>query len=143
MDDRPGELYPSGTFNFKVIGVKRISNGEVGLFDNDKNSSFEDYLLKFEVSRLQKLLAWLGREIFLGDFKAEKPGCDFKHYYLFWYQVHRKYVVSYFRGEDRRLDCPECNAEFLSGIQKNTPSDGNNKKERNLKLVKSDRGLKS
>ncbi len=120
----------------RIVGVKRAWEGEVNLFSNENDPSpFEDYLLEFEVSWFQKLLVWLGREVFIGDFRAEKPCSDFEHYFLFWCQVHRKYVVSYFLGEDRRLNCPECNAEFISVIQKHTPSD---KKEGCLKLVKSD-----
>ena len=90
-----------------IIGAKRIRNGEQHLFgDNEDKSSFESYLLEFEVNRFQKFRARLGQDVFLGDFKPEKPGCDFEHYFLFWCRVHRKLVVSYLKGEGRRLDCP-------------------------------------
>ncbi|MDP3697335.1 MAG: hypothetical protein Q8R55_04920 [Candidatus Taylorbacteria bacterium] len=144
MDDRPGELYPEGTFKFKTIGIKRFRGGEEHLMANDQDpNSLEGYLLKFKVSWFQKLLARLGREIFLGAFKAEKPSCDFEHYFLFWCQIHKKYVVSCHQGEELRLYCPDCNASFFSRIRSdvpnNKPTDKPPKPERNLRIVKSDR----
>lgn len=119
----------------KIVGIKRTGRGNLDLLGNSEDqSNFENYLLKFEVSRFQKFMARLGREVFIGDFRAEKPCSGFEHYFLFWCQVHRKYVVSYFHGEERRLDCPECNSEFIAGIHQNIPND---KKEKRLRLVKS------
>lgn len=137
MEEVRGELYGKDAFKFKKIGVKRFRGGEMDLTVTDEDpDSLEDCLLEFEVGWYQKLQAWLGREVFLGDFRAEKPGCDFEHYYLAWCQVHRKYFVSYYRGNEPRLDCYDCNNEFLSDIEKNVER---KPAKTNLKLIKSDR----
>lgn len=129
---------------FKIVGVWRTRNGNLDLFgDSDNQGSFEEYLLEYQVNRYQKIRAWLGMDTFIGDFKANNPGSYFEHYFLFWCQVHRKYIVSYFRGEDRRLNCPECTAKFLSDINTITQTEISGKKNRRLRLVKSDKGLKS
>lgn len=127
----------------KIIGTKRTWAGDLIIYGSEKNQdSFEGYLFEFEVSRFQKLLARLGQEVFIGDFKAGESDHYFEHYFLFWCQIHRKYFVSYLRGEERRLDCLDCNDEFISSI-KNNVSENNKINDRSLKLVKSDRWTKS
>ena len=124
----------------KVIGLKRTRKGDLNLFgDREVQTSFEQYLLEFEVKGFQKLLARFGSRAHIGHFKAEKPGYNFEHYYLCWCMVHLIYFVTYYRGNEKRLDCPACSDEFLMGIKQTMPKAIEDKKETKLKLVKSDR----
>lgn len=131
---------------FKKIGTKRIWGGEMGLYaDVQDVGSFEEYILETVAGRFQRILARLGCKVSLGEFKPDKPGCGFNHYYLAWCPVHKKHFVNYYQHEDLALDCPDCSKDLFSSsrarddTQNNEPIGRPRKPERNLRLVKSDR----
>ena len=139
-----GHLYGEGEIKFKQIGTKRFYGGELILWTNQQDPrSLEEYILAVEVSWFDKIRAWLNGRIFIGDFKPEKPGYDFGHYYLVWCPSHQRYFVSCDRGVDQeRLDCPECNKEYLRDIGVVLKKTENRSRD-SLRLVKSNRRPKT